>query len=215
MAEKLNDLLKLNLQFFAEDSGSEGATSETENQEGENQEGNSEGSETLELTAEELQKRIESESDKKLNKVLEKKMKEWKAEYDQKLEEARKEGERLAKLSAKERQEEEVRKKAELLEKREKELLKKELKAQTIEDLHSKNLPPQFAGFLMGEDAESTLENINAFKSDYDKAIEKAVEERLKGKSPTTGTGSTGKQSTETSQQKFMDIFEKNRIVGK
>src|SRR5690625_2151446 len=91
--------LKLDIQHFAE----------------EVQEAEEGGQEATVPTEEEIQKRIESESDRKLASALEKKQKEWESLTEQKIQEAIAEKERLSKLSEKDRKDEE-------LSKREKEL---------------------------------------------------------------------------------------------
>ena len=50
--------------------------------------------------------------------------------------------------------------------------------------LAAQNLPVGFAKMLTGADADETKANIDSFKTAFDKAIEAAVTERLKGKAP-------------------------------
>lgn len=176
-----NDFYKLNLQFFAEEETPDDPP-------GDSGEGQEEKVSKLELTEEELNKRIESESDRKLQKALEKQKKEMRAELEKEVKEREEEAARLAKLSQKEREEAEFKKRQDALDKREQELAKKELKAQAISELHEKKLPTSFVDFLLDEDGEKTFENINNFKSAFDEAIEQAVNERLKGDPPKVGT---------------------------
>ena len=183
---KLENILpyKLNLQFFAEGEGDNPGADN--NPSGEGEEGKPE---VLELTPEELQKKIESESDRKLAKVLERKQKEWEKQFQEKLEQEKKEAERLAKLSERERKEEELRKREEELQERLRQLELKELKADAIADLNNKGLPTEFANFLLADNAEKTLENINNFKHAFDKAVNEAVKEKLRQDTPPAGGG--------------------------
>ena len=48
--------------------------------------------------------------------------------------------------------------------------------------LAERNLPVEFTDFLIAEDNEKTLERIKTFEKKYKKAIEDAVNEKLKGK---------------------------------
>lgn len=169
-------LLRLDIQTFA----------------GEGEEGGEEGQEEsgkIELTAEELQSKIDSETDKKLEKALQTARSKWEKEFNEKLEQEKREAERLAKLSEKERKEEELSKKEQEIANRLAELERKELKADAIADLTNKGLPSNFADFLLAENAEKTLENINNFKSIFDEAVNAAVKERLRQDTPPAGNG--------------------------
>lgn len=82
---------------------------------------------------------------------------------------------------------------------REKELAEKErqlqlrgMKYDTREILSQKELPAEFADFLIGEDMEATKGNIEAFKQAFDSAVQKQVETRLKGTTPKMSSGIVG-----------------------
>jgi len=167
---------ELNLQYFAEGDSPENPNNPDN--------GESETPKKIELTEEELQKRIESEADKKLEKALKTARAKWEKEFQEKLEQEKKEAERLAKLSEKERKEEELKKREEELERRLKELERKELKADAVGVLNEKGLPVEFADFLIAENAEKTLENINLFKEKFDAAVAQKVKEALAGTPP-------------------------------
>lgn len=162
---------------------------------------------TVTLSAEELQRKIEAESDRKLASALEKKQKEW----EQKLEQEKQEAERLAKLSAKERQEEELTIREKEIDKRIKELEQRELKADAISDLKDKGLPADFADFLLANDAEGTLANINAFKTAFDEAVNEAVKEKLRQDTPKTG-GGFGATKNPFSKEHF-NLTEQGRLL--
>lgn len=181
--ENKHKFLPFDLQFFAEGGEGEGAGT------GDSGEGGQE-SEKVELTAEELQKKIESESDKKLEKALKTAREKWQQEFQEKLEQEKKEAERLAKLSEKERKEEELSKREQEVADREAKLKQKELKADAVSVLADKTLPASFADFLLADDAEKTLENINNFKAAFDSAVNEAVKEKLRQDTPKAGGGS-------------------------
>lgn len=172
----------LNLQFFSDSEDNTGTDP------GENKEQDTKP-QVIELTPEELQRKIDSETDKRIAKALETHRKKWEKEFQQKLEEEKREAERLAKLSERERKEEELKKREQELEQRLKELERKELRADTIADLKEKGLSPEFADFLLAENAEKTLENINAFKEAFDKAVNEAVKAKLRQETPPAGGG--------------------------
>lgn len=165
--------------------------------------------EKVELTAEELQKKIEAESDRKLAKVLEKKQKEWESKQQEAIQAALEEKERLSKLSEKERKEEELSQREKDIEKRLREIELKELKADAVTDLTDKGLPADFADFLLAEDAEKTLENINKFKEAFDNAVNEAVKEKLRQDTPKVGSNrlNSGKSTS------IAEIAQKHRLV--
>ena len=65
------------------------------------------------------------------------------------------------------------------------------LELETVKELGKQGLDVEFSSFLMGENAESTNENIKLFKEKFDIAVENAVNERLKGKTPKTADENT------------------------
>lgn len=104
----------------------------------------------------------------------------FKAEYDRS---ARSEAERLAKLSDADREAEE--KKAFQTEREQ--FNREKLETETTKQLALKGLPTDFAKQLTGKDATETLANIAAFEKSYTAAVEKGVNDRLKGSSPKAG----------------------------
>lgn len=168
--------LELNLQLFADDG--EGTSEAQANENGE-EKGN-EGAEVKTFTEEEVQARIQSESDKRVTEAL----KTARAKWEKEEAEAKKEAERLQSLSQKEREEELKAKQLKELEETKAELERVYLERDTIDRLAEENVPVQFKDFLMGVDAQSTNENIKAFKEVYEAEVQRGVEERLKGKTP-------------------------------
>lgn len=168
--------LELNLQLFADDG--EGTSEAEANEKGEEEKGNEEEVKTF--TEEEVQARIQSESDKRVTEAL----KTARAKWEKEEAEAKKEAERLQSLSQKEREEELKAKQLKELEETKAELERVYLERDTIDRLAEENVPVQFKDFLMGVDAQSTNENIKAFKEVYEAEVQRGVEERLKGKTP-------------------------------
>ena len=114
------------------------------------------------------------------NKILNKKFAQW----QKKTEEAKAEAERKAKLT-------EAEKLAE--ERKEFEAMKKQFEYEqrvnsTTKVLASNNLPIEFADFLIAENDEATTQRVDLFKNAFNDALEKAVNERLRGKTPKTST---------------------------
>ena len=115
-----------------------------------------------------------------LDKILNKKFAQW----QKKTEEAKLEAERRAKLTeaeklAEERKEFEAMKKQFIYEQRVNE---------TSKVLASNNLPIEFADFLISDSDEATTQRVDLFKNAFNQAVEKLVNERLKGNTPRTST---------------------------
>ncbi len=77
-----------------------------------------------------------------------------------------------------------LKQKEQELAEKEREIKMKELHLDTIEVLAEEGLPVGLAEFLIKDDAETTNENIKKFKKEWQEALSKAVDERIKGKSP-------------------------------
>lgn len=126
----------------------------------------------------------------------------FKAEYDKS---ARSEAERLAKLSDADREAEE--KKAFQAEREQ--FNREKLETETAKQLALKGLPTDFAKQLTGKDATETLANIAAFEKQYNAALEKGVNDRLKGSSPKAGgtTAAAGAAAAGGSKSGFMSAI--------
>ncbi len=182
--------LPLNLQYFGGDGDGVQDNDPPSDGKDDNPDGNKD-----ERTPEQIEfdKKVEAESDRKLNSALEKKQKEWEAQQKKAIADALAEKERLSKLSEKEREEEQLTQREKKIAEREAEIARKELRSDAIADLTDKSLPSSFADFLLGEDAEKTLENINNFKTAFDEAVNAKVKEKLRQDTPPAGGGGLGK----------------------
>jgi hypothetical protein len=156
-------------------------------------------------TQDELNKMLQSETDKRVTEALKTSKEKWQQEYEKKIEAEKKEAVRLATLSAEEKRIEEQKQYQIKLEEREKEVKLRELKLDTIALLQEESLPVQFSEFLIGQDAELTNENIKQFKKHFSEAVESAVNERIKGKTPSSG-------STSFAEKKLADMTSQERI---
>lgn len=167
----------LNLQLFASDEEEISKNTANEHVEEEKKE-----SEVKTYTEEEVQARVQSEADKRVTEAL----KTARAKWEKEEAEEKKEAERLQSLSQKEREEELKAKQLKELEETKAELNRVYLERDTVDRLSDESVPIAFKDFLMGKDAESTNENIKTFKEIYEAEVQKALEERLKGTTPST-----------------------------
>ena len=182
MRNDLKGLLKMNLQLLAEDTGAGAGTEPTPPED---------GKEGKTYTAEELQKLIQSESDKRVTQAMKTAEQKWQKEYDKKLEDEKSEAEKLAKMSAEERAKAEFEKEKKKFDDERAKFNRDRLELETAKELGKQGLDVEFSSFLMGENAESTNENIKLFNEKFDSAVENAATERLKGKTPKTTDNNT------------------------
>ena len=100
---------------------------------------------------------------------------------------AKKEAERLSKLSDDERAKAELENTRRELEQERANFEREKIKYEASKVLSQRSLPVEFTEYLIAEDNAKTLERITTFEKQYKKAIEAAVNERLKGKAPASG----------------------------
>lgn len=185
----LKGLIPMNLQLFADEENIE----EQETQESEQQE------EKVTYTQEEFDKQLQSEADKRVTEALKTAKAKWESDYKDKLKKEKDEAARLAKMSAEDRAKEEFEKQKQDFEAERKQFERDRLELQVKKDLNEQGLNESFSSFLIGEDADSSLANIKAFKSAWDKALSDAVKEKLKGEPPKASPG----------QNESQDVFER------
>lgn len=184
--------LIMNLQLFAEPAGAsgEGAGDGTGGNPG-TPEGEGKGGEGEKSFDDLLKdKTYQSEFDKRIAKALETAKAKWETEKATELQNAKTEAEKLAKMNADQKAEYEKQKKLDELTKREKDITTRELKAQAYETLAEKGLPKDLVEILNYSDAETCNKSIEAVEKAFQSAVEKAVNEKLRGNgAPKGGQG--------------------------
>ena len=144
-----------------------------------------------------------------VNKMIEKRLAREKAKAEQE----RLEAEELAKLSEAERQKKLFEKQVAEFEAERAEWQASRLKEETRNQLRERNILSDFDEFVIGSDAEATLDKLNRFETLLNRAVELAVNERLKGKAPkTSASGSSGEMTKE--QFRKLNIVEKQALLA-
>jgi len=190
-------LRRMNLQLFAEPGGEP----EPENPE---DKGGEPTPEDKPLTMEEVQRMIQSETDK------------VRTEYSQKLKDAKAEAERLAKekMTEEEKAEFERQKLQKELQEKEQALLERELNLKAVDLLTEAKMPLAFKPFVVGADEEATKAKATTLKNLWNTALEQAVKERFKekGRDPydTSGSGDTVKNPW---SKEHFNLTEQARIL--
>ena len=106
-----------------------------------------------------------------------------------KAEEVKAEAEKLASMSTEERFKAEFDKeKATFAEERKQYQIEK-LELQVVRELSTKGLPTEFSRYLIGADAETCMSNIKEFDLHWQQAIANALDGKLRGNTPKTGSG--------------------------
>ena len=137
--------------------------------------------EDIKMTKEEYQQALNSEADKRVSQALKTSQAKWETEFKEKLEIERAEAEKLAKLSESEKQKVIFEKQQSELEESKRSFQNERVKFEAVKIMTDKQVPISFIDMLVAKDAETTYTNIDTFKSNFDLAVQKAVEERFKG----------------------------------
>ena len=153
---------------------------------------------------------VQAKIDAAVSTQLAKAQAKWEAEFKKREELAKKEAERLSKLSEDERAQAELENTRKELEQQKAEFEREKLKYEAAKVLSQRNLPVEFVDYLIGGDNETTLENIKTFEKKFNKAVEDAVTAKLKGKAPT----SSGTKTVDNGNVKagFMKAIFDNQI---
>lgn len=153
---------------------------------------NNEATETedsITLTPKELQAKLDSEADKRSAAAVEKAQAKWKAEQKQAIEDAKKEGAKLAKMSAADKLAEEQKQREEKFKQREAELNKRELSYSTKDLLAKQGLPADMADSLVAlGDADAIKSVVGTLKASVDSAVKEQVEKAVQSSKPATGS---------------------------
>lgn len=163
--------IPLNIQRFAE-----GGEEDTANLEG------------TPLTFDEIleDKEYQSEFDRRVNKALETAKGKWEKEYSQKLEAEKTEAEKLAKMDAEQKHQYELEQALKKATDSEAKLRAYELKEQAVKIASEKSVDIGLLDLIdfSRESAETVATKIDNIKNVYDKAIQNALNDKLKQKSP-------------------------------
>ena len=122
----------------------------------------------------------QAEFDRRVNKAIETAKEKWNILMDDRVSEA----EKLAKMTAAEKQQYLDQKRQKELDDREAEITKRELMATAKNTLTDKKLPIELADILVYTDADACKQSIADVEKAFNAAVEAAVKERLKGGDP-------------------------------
>ena len=141
---------------------------------------------------------VKTFTQEEVDKMIQKRLSRERKDIEAKIEAERAEAERLAKMSEAEKQQALFKKQVAEFEATKRAFEQEKLLNETSKQLASKNLPIEFAEMLKAQDAESTFENIKIFEAKFNEAVEKLVNERLKGNTPKAKSDVSGGMTKET-----------------
>lgn len=130
-----------------------------------------------------------------VDKIISERLRKEQVKFEKKLENEKLEAEKLAKMKEDERIQYETQKKLAELEERERAIQARELKAEAYNILAEKGLPKELAEILNYNDAESCNSSIDAVEKAFQEAVEKAVNDKLRGNTPKSTSGQPAQQT--------------------
>jgi hypothetical protein len=168
------------------------------------------------FTQAEVDEMLQREADRRVSSARAK----FEEEYRLKLEKEKSEAEKLAQLSESEKAKMEIQRQKDEFENERKQFLREKLELQTVKELASIGLPTEFSRFIVHENsnADEIKKSIEVLKTEFEKAIEEAVNKKLQGTTPkvTTkkdGTTVTKEQFRKMGYEERMKIFESDEAL--
>ena len=188
---KKPELLKLNLQHFAQEPevipASEVETPiDLENPAGEPEQTKNTNEPKVETYT---RSEVDSQISKAVESALEKNRQKLEAEFNERLEAEKQEAIEYQKLTDKQKMEKDMEKRLAEIEAREKEINNRELLSKINDDLRENNLPTSLAETLVGlGDSEKIKDSIAKIKKDFDEAVNNQVKESVRQRTPEQST---------------------------
>ena len=165
-----------------------------------------EGSVEKTYTESEVQALLQSESDRRVSSALKKQQK----EFETKMAEA----EKLKAMDENQRKEYEYTQKLQELEQREREFTVAQNKLEATKVLANRELPIEFVDYIVAEDADTMMENINTFERAFKAAVADAVAKKIASPAPNGGsvkqTGMTKEEFRKLSVAQQSELFRTN-----
>ncbi|EOT33309.1 DUF4355 domain-containing protein [Lactococcus garvieae] len=182
-----SELLKLNLQLFA--GGQEGGDGGAGTGQATPPEFNADSLTDEQVAA--IKEKFGLKDDTDVDSIVKSKRSRWQKE----LEEEKNEAARLAKLSEEERQQALIQKEKDDFEQEKAAFRQEQLLVEKGKQLQEIGIPSAFAARIQGNTAEEAIKDVKSFKAEWDKALEAAVNEKLKASvdTPLGGGATPGK----------------------
>lgn len=154
-------------------------------------------------TAEELAKQVQEQTQKILAEEKAKWEKDSETKVSAAITAAQEEAVKMAKMTEDEKVKATLAKQQADIDTKAQALALKEIRMDAAAVLTEKKLPAEVLDFVVGNDAKTTTENVDKFTKVFSDAVQKAVEERLKGTTPSGGSGGGADTSKMTDEEYY------------
>ena len=172
--------------------------------------------EQVTLSKSEYEKRIEAESDRKLNKVLSREREKYEAQLEERVQKALSEDKRLSQLSETDRRAEELTAREKELAEKELNIKRTEIKNDAIAELVERKLPKEFVDYLSTDNEEETFNNIKRFDELFKKTLSDSIEDEIDKRFKASGRNlQDGAGSTVPNIQSFREMANEVNIRNK
>lgn len=155
-------------------------------------------------TQAELDAFLQQETDRRVTAALKKQQKKFEAEKS--------EAAKLATMNEEQRKEFEFNKKVEEFEQREREFNIMQNKLSATKVMSERGLPVNFVDYIVAEDAETMMDNINSFESAWKSAIADAVSARLGAESQAPKSKSVSQTGLSSEEFKKLSVAQQSEI---
>lgn len=150
-------------------------------------------------------------TDADVDAIIDKKFAKWKSEQEAKENEAKK----LAKMNADEKQKYQLDQREQELADREKAIARKELTAEAKAMLSERDLPVELVNVVDLTSAETVSQSIAVLQKSWEQAVQKGVQEKLKGgapmkQAPADSDGITKEEFARMGYQSRNELYQKN-----
>lgn len=187
------------------------STQTTETSGAENQAVSATETTTKTYTEQEVRELLQREGDRRVTSALQKQQK----QFETKMAEA----EKLRGMDETQRKEYEYEQKVKELEDREREFNLAQNKLEASKVLSNRELPIEFVDYIVAEDAETMLENINVFEKAFKAAVADAVSKKIASPTPKNGsvkqTGITKEEFRKMNLSQQAEIYKTNPTLYK
>ena len=172
--------------------------------------------EQVTLSKSEYEKRIEAESDRKLNKVLSREREKYEAQLEERVQKALSEDKRLSQLSETDRRAEELTAREKELAEKELNIKRTEIKNDAIAELVERKLPKEFVEYLSTDNEEETFNNIKEFDELFKKTLSDSIEDEIDKRFKASGRNlQDGAGNTVPNIQSFREMANEVNIRNK
>ena len=162
-------------------------------------------------TEQEVQEMLQKEGDRRVTAALKKQQ----ATFESKMAEA----DKLRGMDEQQRKEYEYEQKVKQLEQKEREFNLAQNKLEATKVLSNRDLPVEFVDYIVAEDAETMMDNINVFEKAFKAAVADAVTKKIASPSPKDSsvkqTGLTREEFSKMSLAQQAELYRTNPALYK